>query len=68
MCIINRCSQVNQVNDNIKGNTTGCEGFEKLVQTGSICVFVFDGYMLVVMILQSINTVQNNFKKRSILL
>ena len=30
MGIINRCSYVNQVNDNIKGNTTGCKGFEKI--------------------------------------
>lgn len=30
MRIINRCSHVNQVNDNIKGNTTGYKWFEKI--------------------------------------
>ncbi len=36
-----KCSHVGQVNDNIKGNTKGCEECKKLVQTGFIYVFVF---------------------------
>ncbi len=42
MWIINRCLHVNQVNDNIKGNTTGAvKDVKKLAQARSICVFVF---------------------------
>ena len=64
-----RCSHVDLVNENIKGNTKGCEECEK---TGSewvhlrLCLSC--GHMLVVEILLSINTVQNTTKKRVILL